>query len=75
MTKEFARLKAEALTKHAIYVDTLKHFAYEDIQDPKKRIELLTAYNEALQSNFAYRSFVYHSIIRKHLDRSVPAAI
>jgi hypothetical protein len=75
MTEEFATLKAEALTKHATYVDTLENFAYEDVQDLKKRIELLTAYNEALLSNIAYRTFISHNVIRKVPDSSFTTAI
>ena len=60
MTKvdKFKQFKADALRHYADYMDMIKKFSYEDLQDLKNRLILLDVYNKSVLSNAAYRNFI-----------------
>ena len=56
--KKFEILKDDAIKKHALYLDEMKGFSYEDLMNLHKRLKLLQFYAESVISNSAYRDFI-----------------
>lgn len=59
---KFKSLKEDALKGYNNYINKIKKFALEDLQDINKRLNLLSAYNKSVLSNAAYRNFINENV-------------
>ena len=57
--QEYEQLKADLLEKLAAYQQVVQQANYEDVKSPEKGAYLVNIYTNYVQSNAAFRAFVY----------------
>ena len=69
--EEFELLKAEAIEKLERYMEVIKNANYEDLQDRIKSMPLVQTYSAAVESNAAFRNFLYKDKLQVLLKDSI----
>jgi len=69
--EEFEILKANAIEKLAAYLEVVKNANYEDLQDREKSMPLVQTYSAAVESNAAFRNFLFKDKLQVLLKDSI----